>query len=51
MATRIAIHPDRMIHKNGEVQSYSDRWIEVARGMGVEVTSRRRFRRQTSSTS
>jgi glutathione synthase/RimK-type ligase-like ATP-grasp enzyme len=37
MATRIAIHRDRKIHKNGEVQSYSDRWRVVARNKGAEV--------------
>jgi glutathione synthase/RimK-type ligase-like ATP-grasp enzyme len=32
-----AIHPDRIVHKNGEVQSFSKRWIEVASHHGVKT--------------
>src|SRR6186997_2747751 len=37
MATRIAIQRDGMVHRNGEVQSYSERWLEVAHTSGVDV--------------
>jgi glutathione synthase/RimK-type ligase-like ATP-grasp enzyme len=37
MATRIAIHRDGVVHKNGEVQSYSDCWLEIASRSGVDV--------------
>lgn len=34
---RIAIQPDGMIHRNGERQSYSERWTELAQAEGVSV--------------
>jgi hypothetical protein len=34
---RIAIQPDRIRHKNGEDQSYSARWAELAAERGIEV--------------
>lgn len=33
----IAIQPDQVIHKNGEIQSYSKRWGERAAAEGVRV--------------
>src|SRR5262245_16599406 len=33
--TLIAIHPDRFVHRNGEPQSFSDRWTELARSAGL----------------
>jgi glutathione synthase/RimK-type ligase-like ATP-grasp enzyme len=35
--TRIAIQPDRVIHPNGERQSFSERWLELARDHHVEA--------------
>lgn len=35
MTLRIAIQPDRVVHKNGKVQSYSERWLERAVEQGV----------------
>lgn len=35
MTCTIAIQPDRIHHRNGEEQSFSDRWIELARQRGV----------------
>lgn len=32
---KIAIQPDNVVHRNGEVQSYSDRWKELADAAGV----------------
>ena len=37
MSLRIAIQPDEIIHPNGERQSFSDRWIELARAHHIEV--------------
>lgn len=34
---KIAIQPDRIRHKNGELQSFSERWAELATQAGVEV--------------
>jgi hypothetical protein len=34
---RIAIQPDRIRQKNGELQSFSDRWIELAGRASIEV--------------
>jgi glutathione synthase/RimK-type ligase-like ATP-grasp enzyme len=33
----IAIHPDHFVHRNGERQSFSDRWSELAAQAGIEV--------------
>src|SRR4051812_6226152 len=33
----IAIHPDHFVHRNGERQSFSDRWSELADQAGIEV--------------
>lgn len=37
MTLRIAIQPDRVVHHNGERQSYSARWIELARALDVKA--------------
>jgi glutathione synthase/RimK-type ligase-like ATP-grasp enzyme len=37
MSLCIAIHPDEVVHKNGEVQSFSRRWSELAAREGVAV--------------
>lgn len=37
MTLKIAIQPDQVTHRNGERQSYSDRWIELARERGIEM--------------
>ncbi len=34
---RIAIQPDGMIHRNGERQSYSERWTELAQSEGIST--------------
>jgi glutathione synthase/RimK-type ligase-like ATP-grasp enzyme len=34
---RIAIHPDHFVHRNGERQSFSDRWSELAQQGGIDV--------------
>lgn len=36
MSLKIAIQPDEMIHPNGERQSFSDRWMELARAQDIE---------------
>lgn len=35
MNHKIAIHPDRVRHKNGELQSYSERWVQLAHERGI----------------
>ena len=37
MPYTIAVEPDRVVHKNGEVQSFSARWAELAKDAGVTV--------------
>lgn len=37
MSKAIAIHPDEVRHQNGEVQSFSRRWEELAAQRGVRV--------------
>lgn len=37
MSLKIAIQPDTVIHPNGERQSFSDRWTELARRRGIDV--------------
>lgn len=37
MNLKIAIQPDEVIHSNGERQSFSDRWIELAKDRGIDV--------------
>lgn len=37
MSLKIAIQPDEVVHHNGERQSYSGRWLELARGQGIEA--------------
>jgi len=37
MPYTIAIHPDRVRQKNGEMQSFSERWTELAKEAGIEV--------------
>ncbi|HET7301563.1 MAG TPA: hypothetical protein VFJ01_13035, partial [Oleiagrimonas sp.] len=37
MSLEIAIQPDKVIHPNGDRQSFSDRWIELARSRGFET--------------
>jgi hypothetical protein len=37
MTYTIAIQPDRVRHKNGELQSFSTRWAELATEMGINV--------------
>src|SRR5690625_4050433 len=39
MSLKIAIQPDEIIHGNGERQSYSDRWFELAQDMSIEALS------------
>ena len=34
---RIAIHPDHVRHRNGERQSFSERWTELGRQRGMDV--------------
>lgn len=36
---RIAIQPDHLVHANGERQSFSERWIELARERGIETST------------
>lgn len=38
MSLKIAIQPDEVVHRNGERQSYSQRWIELAPNLEVEAT-------------
>ncbi len=35
MSLTIAIQPDQVVHRNGERQSFSERWAELARGEGI----------------
>lgn len=37
MSLKIAIQPDEVVHRNGERQSYSGRWMELAREQGIET--------------
>jgi glutathione synthase/RimK-type ligase-like ATP-grasp enzyme len=37
MTLRIAIQADKVIHKNGEQQSFSERWTALARAQGIET--------------
>lgn len=37
MTLKIAIQPDEVIHHNGERQSFSERWMELARSQGIET--------------
>jgi hypothetical protein len=37
MPLRIAIQPDRIRHDNGELQSYSARWLELAAARDIET--------------
>jgi glutathione synthase/RimK-type ligase-like ATP-grasp enzyme len=37
MTLKIAIQPDAVVHRNGERQSYSTRWLQIARDLDVEV--------------
>ncbi|HET6588193.1 MAG TPA: hypothetical protein VFG67_10550 [Oleiagrimonas sp.] len=37
MSLKIAVQPDEVIHTNGERQSFSKRWIQLAQGYGIEV--------------
>lgn len=39
MTLKIAIQPDEVLHRNGERQSYSDRWFALARAMDVEAVA------------
>lgn len=39
MTYRIAIQPDYIRHRNGEEQSFSARWLELAKESGVEALS------------
>lgn len=39
MTLKIAIQPDEVIHRNGERQSYSERWMELAREYDIEAIS------------
>ena len=39
MTLKIAIQPDEVVLRNGESQSYSKRWFEVARDLDVEAVS------------
>lgn len=35
MSLKIAIQPDEVVHRNGERQSFSRRWVELARSEGT----------------
>jgi len=37
MSLKIAIQPDEVVHPNGERQSFSRRWIELAQAQGIET--------------
>jgi glutathione synthase/RimK-type ligase-like ATP-grasp enzyme len=37
MAFKIAIQPDEVVHPNGKRQSFSERWIELARAQDIEA--------------
>lgn len=37
MSLKIAIQPDEVVHHNGERQSYSKRWLKLARELDVEA--------------
>lgn len=37
MTTVLGIHRDRIRHANGEIQSFSDRWIELAEERSIDV--------------
>lgn len=37
MTLKIAIQPDVVVHHNGELQSYSARWLQIARSLDVEA--------------
>lgn len=37
MNLKIAIQPDKVVHPNGERQSFSDRWMELAKNRGIDV--------------
>lgn len=39
MTLKIAIQSDEVVHHNGERQSYSARWIELARDLEIETVS------------
>lgn len=39
MSVRLAIQKDEVLHANGERQSYSDRWEELAQREGIKVVS------------
>lgn len=37
MNLRIAVHPDYLVHRNGEQQSFSQRWAELAAANAVDL--------------
>ena len=37
MSLRIALHPDHIPQPDGTIQSYSDRWLEIAPAAGAEI--------------
>jgi len=37
MSLKIAIQPDEVVHPNGERQSFSRRWMELAQAQGIET--------------
>jgi len=39
MALRIAIQPDKVVHHNGEKQSFSDRWFQLAEEHGLAAVA------------
>jgi len=39
MALKIAIQPDEVIHRNGERQSFSDRWFQLAEEHGLAAVA------------
>lgn len=39
MTLKIAIQPDEVVHRNGEHQSYSARWTELARDQDIEMVT------------
>jgi len=39
MALKIAIQPDKVVHRNGEKQSFSDRWFQLAKERGIDAVA------------
>jgi len=39
MTFKIAIQPDEVVHHNGEKQSFSDRWFQLAKEWGIDAVA------------